>query len=299
MSWLNYHHLLYFWTVARHGSVSKAAAELRLAQPTVSSQLRVLEDNIGEKLFYRSGRRLALTDVGQAVYGYADEIFSLGREMMDMLRGNPAGRPIRLSVGISDALPKLIAYRMIAPALAVADGLRLVCREDQPERLLAQLAIHQLDVVLSDAPAPPNVRIRAYNHLIGECGVAFFAATGIARHYLRGFPESLRGAPFLLPSETSALRRSLQQWFGNRDIRPGVTSEFDDSALMKAFGQAAVGIFAAPMMIEREVCRQFGVRVIGRVDEIRERFYAITVEKRLSNPAVAAISTATMTATTS
>jgi len=290
VSWLNYHHLLYFWTVARHGSISKAAVELRLAQPTISSQLRALEENIGEKLFYRSGRRLLLTDVGQAVFGYADEIFSLGREMMDMLRGNPAGRPIRLVVGIADALPKLIAYRLLSPALEMSEALRVVCREDHPDRLLAQLAIHQLDVVLSDAPAPPSVRVRAYNHLLGECGVAFFAAPSIAGKYTRGFPNSLAGAPFLLPSENSSLRRSLEQWLRDRNITLGVTSEFDDSALLKVFGQAGAGVFAAPIAIEAEVCRQFRVRTIGRVEDIRERFYAITVDKRLRNPAVAAIS---------
>lgn len=291
MTWLNYHHLLYFWTVAKHGSVSKAAVELRLAQPTVSSQVRALEDSVGEKLFYRSGRRLVLTEVGQAVFRYADEIFSLGREMMDMLRGNPAGHPVRLVVGITDALPKLIAYRMLAPALGVAEGLRLICREDQPDRLLSQLAIHQLDVVLADAPAPATVRVRAYNHMLGECGVTFFGAAGLARKHGRRFPEGLQGAPFLLPGEGAALRRSLQQWFADRAIAPGVVSEFDDSALMKAFGQAGVGIFAAPSLIEDELCRQFGVRIVGRTEEIRERFYAITVEKRLQNPAVIAIST--------
>lgn len=292
MTWLNYHHLLYFWMAARHGSVSKAAAELRLAQPTLSGQIRALEDNLGEKLFQRVGRRLVLTDVGQAVYRYADEIFSLGREMLDMVKGHPAGRPLRLVVGIADALPKLVAHRLIEPALRLPESIRLVCREDQPERLLAELAIHQLDVVLSDAPAPPSVRVKAYNHLLGECGVVFFAAPDLAARFRRGFPRSLDGAPFLLPGENSAMRRALDHWFAANDIRPRIASEFDDSALLKVFGQAGAGVFIAPAAIEEEVRRQFGVRVVGRTDDIRERFYAITVEKRLTNPAVVAISSA-------
>lgn len=292
MTWLNYHHLLYFWMAARHGSVSKAAAELRLAQPTLSGQIRALEDSLGEKLFQRVGRRLVLTDVGQAVYRYADEIFSLGREMMDMVKGHPAGRPLRLVVGIADAMPKLIAHRLIEPALHLPEPVRLVCREDQPDRLLAELAIHQLDVVLADAPAPPSVRVKAYNHLLGECGVAFFATPALAARLRRGFPGSLEGAPLLLPGENSALRRSLDQWLAAKGLRPRITGEYDDSALLKVFGQAGAGVFVAPAAIEEEVKRQFGVRVLGRTDEIRERFYAITVEKRLTNPAVVAISSA-------
>ena len=292
MNWLNYHHLLYFWMAARHGSVSKAAAELRLAQPTLSGQIRALEENLGEKLFLRVGRRLVLTDVGQAVYGYADEIFTLGREMMDMVKGHPVGRPVRLVVGIADALPKLIAHRLIAPALSLPEPIRLVCREDQPDRLLAALAIHQLDVVLADTPAPPSVRVKAYNHLLGECGVVFFAAPELAADLRRGFPRSLDGAPFLLPGENTELRRSLDAWLQAHDLHPQITSEFDDSALLKVFGQAGRGVFAAPAAIEKEVRQQFGVRVVGRADELRERFYAITVEKRLTNPAVQAISSA-------
>lgn len=293
MNWLNYHHLLYFWMTAREGSVSKAAAELRLAQPTLSGQIRALEQNLGEKLFHRVGRQLVLTDVGQAVYRYADEIFTLGREMMDMVQGRPAGRPLRLIVGITDAMPKLIVHRLIAPALQLPESIRIICREGQPEPLLAELAIHHLDVVLADAPAPPAVRIKAYSHLLGECGVVFFAAPKLAARYRRNFPRSLDGAPFLLPGEHAALRRSLDHWFSAHELRPGVVSEFDDSALLKVFGQAGVGVFAAPAAIEAEVRRQFGVGVVGRTDEIRERFYAITVEKRLTNPAVAAISSST------
>ncbi len=290
MNWLNYHHLLYFYMAARLGSVSKAAAELRLAQPTISGQIRALEDSLGEKLFQRAGRRLVLTETGQAVYRYADEIFHLGRELVDMVHGNPTGRPGRLVVGVADAMPKLIAYRLIEPALRLPDPVRVVCREGQPDRLIAELAIHQVDVVLSDAPAPTSVRVRAFNHLLGECGVSFFAAPDLAKGLKPNFPHSLSGAPFLLPSDNSVLRRSLEQWFHAKRIHPGVVNEFDDSALLKVFGQGGAGVFAAPTPIAHEVQRQHAVDCIGATDEIKERFYAITVEKRITNPAVAVIS---------
>lgn len=292
MNWLNYHHLLYFYMAARHGSVSKAAAELRLAQPTLSGQIRALEESFGEKLFHRTGRRLVLTETGQAVYRYADEIFSLGRELVDMVHGHATGRPLRLVVGIADAMPKLIAYRLIEPAMKLPDPVRIVCREDQPDRLLAALAIHQVDVVLADAPAPPSVRVRAFNHLLGECGVAFFAAPELAQRLRPGFPGSLNGAPFLLPGDNTALRRSLEQWFLHKRIHLGEINEFDDSALLKVFGQGGAGVFASPTPIADEIARQYCVEVIGKTEEVKERFYAITVEKRLTNPAVVAISSA-------
>jgi len=292
MEWLNYHHLLYFWTVARQGSVSGAAAELRLAQPTISGQLRALEDHLGEKLFHRSGRRLVLTDVGREVYRYADEIFSLGRELMDVVRGRPTGRPVRLLVGVADAVPKLIAYRLLEPALHLPEQVRIVCREDRPDRLLAELSTQALDLVLSDAPVGAAVKVRAYNHLLGECGITFFATARVAAAHRRRFPASLDGAPMVLPTENTALRRSLDQWFDAQRLRPVVVSEFEDSALLKVFGQAGVGIFVAPTAIEAEIRRQYGVRVVGRTEAVTERFYAITVDRRLKNPAILAISTA-------
>lgn len=290
MEWLNYQHLLYFWTVAREGSVSRACQRLSLAQPTISGQLRVLESALGEKLFMRAGRNLVLTDVGQVVYRYAEEIFSLGSELLDTLKGRPTGRPLRLAVGIADSVPKLIAYRLLAPALALPEPVHLICNEDRPERLLAELSIHQLDLVLSDAPVSSAVRVRAFNHLLGECGVSFFAATPLAAGYRRKFPASLDGAPFLLPSDNSTLRRALDQWFDSQHIRPKIVGEFQDSALLKVFGQAAVGVFVAPTVIENEVRRQYGVSMVGRVESIIERFYAISVERKLKHPAVVAIS---------
>jgi LysR family transcriptional activator of nhaA len=290
MEWLNYHHLLYFWTVVHEGSVARAAEQLRLAQPTVSGQIRVLEEALGEKLFTRSGRSLVPTEVGRVVYRYADEIFSLGRELMDTLRDRPTGRPVRLVVGVADAVSKLIAYRLLEPALALDEPVHVVCREDKPERLLADLAVHGVDLVLSDSPVPPTVRVRAFSHLLGECGTTIFAAPKQAASLKRSFPASLAGAPFLMPADGTALRRALDAWLESQGVRVSVVGEFDDSALMKTFGQAGIGAFAAPSVIEREVQTQYGVRVVARVEPVRERFYAISVERRIKHPAVAAIS---------
>lgn len=291
MEWLNYHHLLYFWTVARAGSIARACRQLRLAQPTISGQIRALENTLGEKLFVRAGRGLALTEVGQLVYRYADEIFSLGRELTDVLKGRPSpGRPARFLVGISDALPKLIAYRVLAPALAMPETVRVVCHEARPDRLLAELSSHTLDLVLTDAPLRPAARVRAFNHLLGSCGVTLFAAPPLAARCRRNFPASLDGVPFLLPLETSTLRGSLEHWFDAQGIRPRIAGEFQDTALMETFGQAGIGVFAAPTAIEKEVRRHYRVSPIGRIDGIVERFYAISVERRLKHPAVLAIS---------
>jgi LysR family transcriptional regulator, transcriptional activator of nhaA len=292
MEWLNYNHLFYFWVVAREGSIARACDELLLTQPTISAQLRLLENALGEKLFARAGRNLVLTEVGRVVFRSADEIFTLGRELTDTLKGRSPGRPVRFVVGIADVLPKLVAYRLLEPALKMAEPIRVVCREDKSERLLAALAVHELDLVLTEAPISPTVRIRAFNHLLGECGVTIFGAAQIAASYRRGFPRSLQGAPFLLPTDTTTLRRSLDQWFNTQEIRPLVVGEFDDSALLKVFGQTGAGLFASPSVIEAEVRRQYGVQVIGRLADVRERFYAISVERKLKHPAVVAISEA-------
>jgi LysR family transcriptional regulator, transcriptional activator of nhaA len=290
MEWLNYHHLLYFWTVAREGSVARAGERLSLAQPTISGQLRALEDSLGEKLFVRSGRRLVLTDVGRIVYRYADEIFSTGRELLETLKGRPTGRPAQLAVGVADVVPKLIAYRLLAPALE--EPLHLICREDKPERLLAELAIHALDVVLSDAPVTPTARVRAFSHLLGESGTSFFGTPALTARFRRRFPRSLDGAPMLLPTENTALRRSLEEWFETEGVHPNVKGEFEDTALLTVFGQTGWALFPAPTAIEREVRHQCNALVVGRVDAVRQRFYAISVERRLKHPAVVAISDA-------
>lgn len=289
MEWLNYHHLLYFWVVAKEGTIAAACKELNLAQPTISAQLRVLEDSLGEKLFTRVGRNLALTETGRVVYRYADEIFSLGRDLMDTLKGRPSGRPLRLTVGVADVLPKLVAYRLLEPAFQLPDPVQLVCHEGSPAELLTRLATYELDLVLSDSPIGPDVRVRAFNHLLGECGVSIFGTKDLATKYRRRFPKSLDGAPFIIPTANTALRRALEHWLDSEDIRPSVFGEFEDSALLKVFGQAGVGLFAVPTVIEKEVQRQYSVRVVGRVESVKERFYAISVEKKVKHPAVIAI----------
>jgi LysR family transcriptional activator of nhaA len=292
MEWLNYHHLLYFWTVAKEGSIARACEKLRLAQPTISGQLRLLEETLDEKLFVKQGRGLALTEVGQVVYRYADEIFGLGRELQDVLKGRPRGRPLRLFAGVSDLVPKLIAYRVLRPALEMTEPVQIICDEGPPEHLLAELAEHRMDVVLSDAPIPPTVPVKAYNHVLGTSTATIFAAPKLAARYRKSFPASLDGAPFLLPMHESSLRRPLEQWFDAENIRPVVVGEFKDRALMTTFGQAGAGLFAAPTAIEDEIREQYGVVSVGRVDSIVERFYAISAERRLKHPAVVRISEA-------
>ncbi len=292
MEWLNYHHLLYFWMVAREGSVTRAGAQLRLAQPTISGQIRALEGALGEPLFTRSGRTLVLTDFGQTVYRYADEIFSLGRELLEAVKGRPTGRPVKLVVGVADVIPKLVACRLLSPALELPEHIQLICREDSSERLLAELATNNLDLVLTDAPIPPTVRVRAFNHLLGECSVCIVGTPKLAARYRKRFPRSLDGAPFLLPTQDTTLRRSLDHWFEAQGIHPRMTGEFKDNALLKAFGHAGAGLFAIPDLTEKVVRRQYGVSVVGRVASVREQFYAISLERKVKNPAVVAITTA-------
>jgi LysR family transcriptional regulator, transcriptional activator of nhaA len=292
MEWLNYHHLLYFWTVAKEGSIARACRQLRLAQPTISGQLRLLEQRLGEKLFTRRGRGLALTEVGHVVYRYADEIFGLGRELQDVLHGRPRGRPMRLQVGVSDLIPKLVAYRILQPVLHLPEPVHLVCQEDTPERLLADLAEHRIDLVISDAPIPSGLPVKAYNHLLGASITAVFAALPLAARYRKNFPACLDQAPFLLPLEGSGLRRSLDQWFEANNLHPKVAGEFKDRALMKTFGQAGAGLFAAPGAIADQIRRHYHVVELGRIESIVERFYAISVERKLKHPAVVAISEA-------
>ena len=293
MEWLNYHHLLYFWTVVREGGVSRAAAKLRLAQPTVSAQVRLLEEALGEKLFERQGRRLVLTETGRLVYRYADEIFGIGRELLEAVKGRPsADRPLPLSVGVANAVPKLIVHALLQPAVSGEQPIHLVCREDTTERLLAELATHALDVVITDVPAPPHVRVKVFSHLLGESDTTFFAAGPLAGRLRRRFPRSLDGAPMLLPTRHTAMRLALDQWFEAQNLHPRVVGEFDDSALMKAFGQAGDAAFPASTAIAGEVIRQYRARPVGRARAVRERYYAISAERRLKHPGVLAITTA-------
>ncbi len=290
MDWLNFHHLRYFWAVAREGSVTRAAARLHISQPTVSAQIRELEQALGDRLFVREGRRLVPSETGRVVFRYADEIFTLGQELLLSLRDAPTGRPLKLVVGVADVVPKLIAYRLLEPALRLPEALRLECVEDQPERLLGELAVHGLDLVLTDAPVPPNVKVRAYSHLLGECGVTVFGAAkllGRRRAPLRQLIETL---PWLLPASGSTLRRSLDDWFEAQGIRPHVAGEFADSALMKVFGEAGLGLFPGPAAIESAIASQYHVRRLGTLAGLTERFYAVSVERRIKHPAVLAIS---------
>lgn len=295
MDWLNYHHLLYFWTVAREGSIAKASQQLHLAQPTISGQIRMLEESLGERLFARAGRNLVLTDRGRLVFDYANEIFSLGRELMDTLRDRPTGRPLRVQVGLADAVSKLVAYRLLDPALKLEQPVHIICREGRPEDLVADLARHNLDMVLTDAPISPGLKIKAFNHLLGDSGLTVFGTAALAKAHRRTFPSSLDGAPVLLPTAATLVRRSLDQWFAQIHVRPRIVAEFDDGALAHTFGQAGVGLFVGPTVTEAEVRRQFGVSVVGRISEVRERVYAISVERRLKHPAVVAISDAAHT----
>jgi LysR family transcriptional activator of nhaA len=291
VDWLNYHHLLYFWTVVREGSVSRAAEKLRLAQPTVSAQVRGLERALGQKLFVKKGRTQLLTDVGRTVYRYGDEIFGIGRELLETLEGRP-GRARPLTVGIANAVPKLIVYRLLKPAIDQPEPVRLVCREDNAEQLIARLGTYLLDVVIASAPAPAYLPIKVFNHLLGESDVAFFAPAPLAARLRRRFPASLRHAPMLLPTANTPLRRGLDDWFEHHRLTPRLVGEFEDSALMSVFGHAATCVFPAPSAIADDVGRYYGVRMVGRVDAVRERYYVISAERRLKHPGVLAITSA-------
>ncbi|HVJ16530.1 MAG TPA: transcriptional activator NhaR [Polyangiaceae bacterium] len=292
MQWLNYHHLYYFWVAAQERSVTRAARRLRLAQPTVSEQIRKLEEALGAKLFERTGRELALTDAGRVTQEYADEIFSLGQQLLDVLGGKQEPRRTRLVVGVTDSLPKLVVYHLLEPALRAADGIEIICREGRFERLVAELAVHTLDLVLADAPLPTNFGVKAFSHLLGQSDLSFFAAPRLHKRLSGRFPANLNGAPLLFPAEGTALRRALDAWLEENALSPKFAGEFEDRALAKAFGMAGAGVFVAPTAIESEVKRQYDVTVLGRCEAIQERFYAISLERRIKHPGVAAISAA-------
>lgn len=295
MQHLNYSHLQYFWAVAREGSVVKASELLHLTPQTISGQLKQLEASIGNPLFERVGRGLVLTDLGNVVFQYADEIFSIGAELATVVRGRQAGAQTTLTVGVVNSMPKFVAERIISPALVCKPPIRLRCHEARLDELLGALATHRLDLVLSDQPIPSGTAVRAYNHKLGESGLAFFVRRSESRRYRKDFPASLNGAPMLLPAPQSALRLRLDDWFEGQSIAPRVVGEFDDSALLKAFGEAGAGIFVAPSAIENAIESVYKVNVIGRTDEVVERFYAISPERRLKHPAVVAITDAART----
>lgn len=286
MEWLNYHHLFYFWTVVNEGSVTAAAKKLRLAPSTISAQMQELEEALDEPLFYRVGRRLELTEMGRIVHGYAQEIFTLGREMLDTVKNRPTGRPIRLFVGIVDVLPKVAAYHLLQPVLGLPERVQLVCYEDRFSGLLPRLAAHEIDVILSDTPVTPLDKVRAYNHELGESGVSVFGTKELAAKYHRDFPRSLDGAPLLLPTDNAVLRRTLDEWFDVQNLRPAIVGEFDDSALVAVFGQSGAGLFFSPTVLEADVVERYSVQVVGRLDKVRQRVYAVSAERKVKHPAV-------------
>ncbi len=290
MEWLNYHHFLYFWVVAKEGSIVAASKKLRLAHPTISGQIHQFEEALGEKLFAHSGRNLVLTDAGRVAFRYAEEIFSLGREFLDTIKGRAkSGRPLRLVVAVADVIPPSLVRRFLEPVFRMAQPVQVICRADKSmAEFIAELALHRIDVLFADAPAGITP-IRAFSHLLGECGTTFFAEAKLAAATRRKFPASLDGKPFLMPGAPSGVRRALEQWFAAEQIRPWVVAEFDDSALAKDFGRQGMGIFATPTVIEAETAHDYGVRVVGRSEAVRQQFYAISVERKIRHPAVAAI----------
>jgi LysR family transcriptional activator of nhaA len=289
MDWLNYHHLYYFWVVAREGSVSAACDILGVSQSTVSTQLQELGKAMKAPLFAKSGRGLRLTETGRAVLPYAEEIFALGHELKDLVSGRPLGRPLRFRVGVVDVLPKILVHKLLKPSLQLPTPVRISCVEGKIERLEAELVSHNLDVVVSDSTWHSSVTMKVHTHLLGECGVSILAAKPLAEAYAAGFPASLDGAPFLLPVVGTVLRRSLDQWFDTHAIRPSVRGEFDDSALLKMFGASGEGLFAVPSAVEGDLRQHYEVGRVGTAAGLRERFYAISVERKIKHPAVAAI----------
>ena len=283
MDWINYHHLRYFWTVAKEGSLQKAADKLRVSSPSISAQIRELEGALDVKLFRRSGRRNVLTDAGQIALHHAEEIFALGGDLMSSLKQMPTARILPLKVGLADSFPKLIACEILKPALALP-AVRLVCREGKIDDLLTQLGTHRLDIVLADEPASSSVKFRAFNHRLGESGVTFCAMPALASKLRRGFPKSLHDVPALLPAQNSPLRRLLDAWFRARHIEPRVWAEFEDTALMKAMAAQEPAFVPVPAVVVREAVDRYGLREIGAATTCREEFYAITAERKITHP---------------
>ncbi len=286
---INYKHLHYFWAVAREGGISRASERLNVTPQTISGQLSLLEGYLGSALFARVGRSLELTETGRLVLSYADEIFSLGTELEEMMHRLPDGRVQPFRVGVVDVLPKSITLRILQPALRMGESVRMVCREASLDTLLAELAVHRLDLVLADRPIPPTVSTRGFSHKLGECAITFFATKKLKKRLKGDFPHCLDGAPLLFPSSDNQLRSGIDKWLDKHRIHPRMIAEFDDSALMKAFGQEGAGIFLAPAAIEGQVESQYQVVAIGRIDEVKERFYAISVERRVTHPVVSTV----------
>ncbi|WP_296187052.1 transcriptional activator NhaR [Pseudomonas sp. UBA1879] len=286
---LNYRQLHYFWVVAKTGSIVRASEQLNLTPQTISGQLSLLEQTYGIELFKRVGRQLELTEMGRIALPYAEQMFQLGGELEALLRAQPDEQQILFRVGVADVVPKSIVYRLIAPTMALNEPIRITCREDQLERLLADLAIQRLDLVISDSPMPSHLDIKGYSQKLGECGVSFFATAALAQVYGKDFPHGMQGAPLLIPGQQTVVRSRLMRWFAEQNVQPRIVGEFDDSALMKAFGKSGSGIFIAPSVIADEVMAQYDVELIGRTDAVTESFYAISVERKVKHPGIVAI----------
>ena len=289
MEWLNYHHLRYFWTVAKEGSLARAAEKLHVSQPSISEQIRELESAFGEKLFQREGRNNKLTAAGRAVFGYAEEIFALGRELMNALKQRPSTKALRLYVGMADSFPKLVTNKILKPVFAMSQTAHVICREGKLEDLLAQLAAHRLDIVLADEPASSSTNFKTYNHSLGETGTTFCAEKNLAAKLKRNFPQSLNDAPALLPTENTSLRRALETWFREQTIQPRIVAEFEDLALMKVMAAEGLGFIALPSVAVNDAVGHYGFQAIGRTEKCRMQFHAITAERRIAHPAVALI----------
>lgn len=287
---LNFLHLFYFWMVVRHRGISSACELLHLTQPTISTQIRKLERSLGQKLFDRSGRELELTEVGKTVYEYADDMFAVGRELLGALRGMPSDRTMRLVVGMPMVIPKLIIYQLLAPVLHLRQAVQLVIHQAPLDTLVADLLRHQYDVIISDTPIAPHQRVRTFNHLLGESGVAICGRAELVARYRKRFPQSLDGAPLLLPTPNTEMRRLIDRWLDNTGISPNVVAEINDSALLKEFGGAGAGLFPVCVAVLPHVKRQYDVEVVGNLDDLRLQFYAITLQRKLTHPAVVAIS---------
>ncbi len=289
MEWLNYHHLRYFWTVAKEGSLARAAEKLHVSQPSISEQIRELESAFGEKLFQREGRNNKLTAAGRVVFGYAEEIFALGRELMNALKQRPSTKALRLYVGMADSFPKLVTNEILKPVFAMSQTAHVICREGKLEDLLAQLAAHRLDIVLADEPASSSTNFKTYNHSLGETGTTFCAEKNLAAKLKRNFPQSLNDAPALLPTENTSLRRALETWFREQTIQPRIVAEFEDLALMKVMAAEGLGFIALPSVAVNDAVGHYGFQAIGRTEKCRMQFHAITAERRIAHPAVALI----------
>ncbi|SEI22658.1 transcriptional activator NhaR [Pseudomonas asplenii] len=286
---LNYRQLHYFWVVAKTGSIVRACDQLNLTPQTISGQISLLEQSLGVELFRKVGRQLELTEAGRQALPYAEQMFQLGNELQAMLQTQPREQPLLFRVGVADVVPKSIVYRLIAPTMELDEPIRITCREDKLERLLADLAIQRLDLVISDSPMPTHLDIKGYSQKLGECGVSFFATPALAQRYAEEFPQCLQGAPLLIPGQETVVRSRLLRWLAEQQIQPRIVGEFDDSALMQAFGQSGSGFFIAPSVIADEVCRQYDVQLMGQTDAVSESFYAISVERKIKHPGTLAI----------